>query len=87
MNNALQNFNIQTHIGTDGILHLDLPVAVQNTDIQVTVICKPITTPKEDKLWDALQTFIAKNHEDELDIDTSIFDADRKYERERDIEP
>jgi hypothetical protein len=37
----MQNFNIETHIGADGILHLDLPVTVKNTDMRVTVICQP----------------------------------------------
>jgi hypothetical protein len=33
----MQNFSLKTHIGADGVLHLDLPVAVKNTDLKVTV--------------------------------------------------
>ncbi len=58
----MQNFSLETHIGADGILHLDLPIAVKNTDIRVTVVCKPLktadsTTADFSGLWAALAEF------------------------------
>ncbi len=38
----MHNFHLKTHVGADGILHLNLPVAVKNTDMWVTVVCKPM---------------------------------------------
>jgi hypothetical protein len=60
----MQNFNLETHIGADGILHLNLPVAVKNTDMRVTVVCKPVATRDKIKgdfaqLWAALAEFPA----------------------------
>lgn len=36
--------------------------------------------------WDALQRFRAEANLDELDIDTDMFDADRKQQTEREID-
>ncbi len=33
----MQNINVETHIGADGILHLNVPVPVKNTDLKVTL--------------------------------------------------
>jgi len=86
----MQNFTLQTHIGTDGILHLELPVAVKNTDLQVTITCEPISpltkSSQKPSIWEALQSFRAKANLEELDIDTRIFDSDRKRQQERDVE-
>ena len=58
----MQNFNLETHIGADGILHLNLPVAVKNTDMRVTVRCQPIKARNNAEggflqLWAALAEF------------------------------
>ncbi|MCP4699669.1 MAG: AbrB family transcriptional regulator [Gammaproteobacteria bacterium] len=34
----MQSLTLETHVGADGILHLDLPVALRNTDLKVTVV-------------------------------------------------
>lgn len=51
----MQNFSLETHIGADGILHLDLPVAITNTDLKVTVTCEPIASKTKGNIWDAIQ--------------------------------
>ena len=36
-----QEFITQEHIGTDGILHLNIDTALQNTDVAVKVVVEP----------------------------------------------
>jgi len=86
----MQNFSLQAHIGNDGLLHLNLPVAVKNTQVNVTVLCQsiPSLAVKQQglSLWQSLLAFRANANLAALDIDTSLFDADRKHETERHIE-
>jgi Arc/MetJ family transcription regulator len=42
--------------------------------------------PQPTHFWDDLQRFRAEAHLDELDIDTRLFDADRKQQIEREID-
>lgn len=42
--------------------------------------------PQPAHFWEALQRFRAEAHLDELDIDTHLFDADRKQQIEREID-
>lgn len=37
-NNGMQTITLNSHVGQDGILHLDIPVDVTNTDLTITVI-------------------------------------------------
>ena len=48
----MQSITLRSHVGTDGILHLDVPVGLHNTDLEVTVTLKAVTpkmvkTPEE----------------------------------------
>ncbi|SEH08122.1 hypothetical protein [Candidatus Venteria ishoeyi] len=85
----MQSYNLQTHIGKDGILHLDLPLGLKDADISVMVICQPLSKPakklEQMSVWEALQAFRADTDLDALDIDTAIFDDERKCEQERNI--
>lgn len=36
-----QEFITQEHIGTDGILHLNIDTALQNTDVAVKIVVEP----------------------------------------------
>ncbi len=38
----MHNIKLRSHVGSDGILHLDVPVEVTDTDLEVTVTIKPI---------------------------------------------
>lgn len=44
----MQSITLRSHVGTDGILHLDVPVGLHDTDLEVTVTLKPVT-PKMEK--------------------------------------
>ncbi|MCK5523778.1 MAG: hypothetical protein KAI83_11665 [Thiomargarita sp.] len=46
----MQNFTLQTHVGSDCILQLKVPPYLTNTDIKVTVTLQkimPTTSPKK----------------------------------------
>ena len=62
----MQNFSLKTHIGADGILHLDLPVAVKNTDLKVTVICNPLTASSQHPLERYVGCFSEQEADDML---------------------
>ena len=42
----MSTIHTRTHIGTDGILRLQLPVDVANADVDVTVVVEPSKKPK-----------------------------------------
>lgn len=48
----MQSIKLNSHVGSDGILHLDLPVNVKNADLEVIVTVKNVSsTPnKSEKL-------------------------------------
>lgn len=33
----MQTITLNSHVGQDGILHLDIPVVLKNTDLKITV--------------------------------------------------
>jgi hypothetical protein len=37
----MQTITLNSHVGEDGILHLDIPVDVINTNLKITVILQP----------------------------------------------
>ncbi len=39
----MQSISVQSHIGNDGILKLQIPVGVSNVDVEVMVIMHPLT--------------------------------------------
>ena len=38
----MQKIALRAHVGEDGILHLDVPVALKDTDLEVTVTIQPL---------------------------------------------
>jgi L-asparaginase/Glu-tRNA(Gln) amidotransferase subunit D len=40
----MQQVKLHSHVGEDGILHLDIPVEVKETDLEVTVTVKPTSS-------------------------------------------
>lgn len=42
----MKSIKLRSHVGQDGILHLDIPVNLQETDLEVTVSFKPVQTPE-----------------------------------------
>ena len=43
----MQKVQVQSHVGADGILHLDIPVSVTDTDLEVTITIKTIETKQQ----------------------------------------
>ena len=42
----MKSIKIRSHIGQDGILHLDIPVEMADTEIEVTLTIQKVTPPK-----------------------------------------
>ncbi len=43
----MESVKLRSHVGKDGILHLDIPVNIQEADLEVTVTFKPIQIAKD----------------------------------------
>lgn len=59
----MQSIKLNTHVGSDGILHLDIPLGITDKEIEVMVIyqqLKPSTTQKHQKNWDGHPTFLSR---------------------------
>jgi hypothetical protein len=44
----MQSITLRSHVGSDGILQLQLPVELKDTDLEVTVTIRPVA-PKLDR--------------------------------------
>jgi hypothetical protein len=38
----MQSIKIRSYVGKDGMLHLDIPVDLQETELEVTITVKPV---------------------------------------------
>jgi hypothetical protein len=47
----MQSIKLHSHIGADGILHLELPVGITDTEIEVTVTVKAVNSVTKKKCW------------------------------------
>jgi len=45
----MQNIQFRTYIGEDGILKLQLPAQVKNTELEILVVFQPTSTPEKEK--------------------------------------
>jgi hypothetical protein len=41
----MQTISLRSHVGSDGVLHLAVPVGLQNTDLEVVLVINPSTAP------------------------------------------
>lgn len=41
----MQKITLRAHVGSDGVLHLNLPVGVSDAELEVTVTVQPIMPP------------------------------------------
>ncbi|WP_414574750.1 hypothetical protein [Anabaena sp. CCY 9402-a] len=39
----MESIKIRSHVGADGILHLDIPIEIANTEIEVTVTIQTVS--------------------------------------------
>ena len=42
----MQSIKVRSHVGSDGILHLDVPVGIHDADLEVTVTVQSVTALK-----------------------------------------
>ena len=42
----MQNITLRSHIGADGILHLDLPIIASNMEVEINLTIKPAQIAK-----------------------------------------
>lgn len=50
----MQSLTLRQHVGKDGILHLDVPVDLNDAELEITVTFKevtPVTTISEELEW------------------------------------
>ena len=47
----MKSINLTAQVGEDGILHLDVPLGMNNTQIEVTVTVKSVTPTLQGKGW------------------------------------
>ena len=45
----MDSIKLRSRVGTDGILHLDIPTAITDREIEVTVTIQPVTS--EQRGW------------------------------------
>ncbi len=43
---AMQSITLRSHVGSDGILRLQVPVGITDTEVEVVVTIEPVRTPK-----------------------------------------
>lgn len=43
----MQNITLRSHVGKDGILHLDIPVGLTDAELEVTVSVQPVDSSSE----------------------------------------
>lgn len=42
----MQRITLHSHVGSDGILHLEVPVGLHDAGVEVTVTIQPVTSAK-----------------------------------------
>ncbi len=42
----MQTITLRSHVGSDGILHLEVPVGLTDAELEVTVTIQPVTPSK-----------------------------------------
>lgn len=43
----MHSIKLHSHVGEDGILHLDVPVGIADTDLEITVTVQPVIVKTE----------------------------------------
>lgn len=57
----MQSIKVNSHVGSDGILHLDLPVNVKNAELEVVVTVENVNyNPKKSEKLDWSPEFFVK---------------------------
>jgi hypothetical protein len=43
----MQNIKLHSRVGSDGILHLEVPIEITDSEIEITIIVKPVYSQTE----------------------------------------
>ena len=46
----METFRIRTHVGSDGILKLELPIQMPNAEVDVLVVTQPLISEEVDEM-------------------------------------
>ena len=71
-------YEVETNIPTDHQLHIKLPDSIPAGRAKIAVICE--LTEAKNNVGLALKAFLNKYQTEDIDIDTRIFDENRKTE-------
>lgn len=68
----MQSITLRSHVGPDGILHLDVPVGVHDAELEVTVTVQPVDSTPQGKGWppDFFEETFGSFKDDPLVIDS-----------------
>jgi hypothetical protein len=47
----METIKLKTHVGSDGVLKLEVPVSVKDTDLEVVMVMHPSETPVDELGW------------------------------------
>jgi hypothetical protein len=47
----METIKLKTHVGSDGILKLEVPVNVRDADLEIVVVMQPSETPVNELGW------------------------------------
>lgn len=70
----MQTVKLRSHVGEDGVLRLNVPIGLNNTDLEVVVVVQPVTTFKRShqdskKAFQQLrQQFAGRVHTDSVQL-------------------
>lgn len=56
----MQPLNLKAHVGADGMLHLDVPMPMSNTDINVTLSWQTMKSSRDHDIKQRLKAKFAK---------------------------
>ncbi|MEM8505055.1 MAG: hypothetical protein AAF716_18110 [Cyanobacteria bacterium P01_D01_bin.1] len=76
----MQSITVRSHVGADGILHLELPIAAKEQELEVTVLYQPVQAESQPQSSEALKHSTKKRqpHPDiagKMKITGDIFDS------------
>jgi hypothetical protein len=79
----MQQFNLETRVGADGMLHLDLPVPVKNADLKITLTWQTLKKTADNPVKQRLKAKFASVPKNLSLADELI--AERREEAKREL--
>lgn len=79
----MQQLSLETRVGADGMLHLDLPVPVKNTDLKITLTWQTVKKQADNSIKQRLKAKFAAVPKNLSLADELI--AERREEAKREL--